>query len=280
VQEFALFEAVGPLLPSTQRPACARLMAAWHARRMAQFDEAMRILAAPIARAAVDREALPPISVRDKVVRAVGLARESERSPEAIAMGRLAERLEAGLQTATQELIAIHGLTGTAAAEALARVASAMRTDAPVDEGKAALMGGVVSGALTGLAADPVRRLASAAVWSPALCSARSVRASPGPNMIRAGTRRCLLTTCSSTNGVRATLLAIAHYAAARRHAYTLISGAHSWLQFTAQHAALEIWDRGTEGCGLPHGRSCSRRPRSSLDELYPDTIRHCPQVS
>jgi hypothetical protein len=43
-----------------------------------------------------------------------------------------------------QQLIAIHGLTN-AAAEALARVASAVRTDAPVDEGKAALMGRVVS---------------------------------------------------------------------------------------------------------------------------------------
>ena len=36
----------------------------------------------------------------------------------------------------------------------MARLATDVRTDAPVDEGKAAVMGGVVTGALTGLAAD------------------------------------------------------------------------------------------------------------------------------
>ena len=51
-------------------------------------------------------------------------------------------------------LIGIHGLEGRAAGEVLARLASDVRTGSPMDEGKAAVMGGVVTGALSGLAAD------------------------------------------------------------------------------------------------------------------------------
>ena len=292
VQEFALFEAVGALLPSTQRPAFARLMAAWHARRMAQFDEAMRVLAAPIARAAVDREALPPISVRDKVVRAVGLARESQRSPEAIAMGRLAERLEAGLQTATQELIAIHGLTGTAAAEALARVASDVRTDAPVDEGKAALMGGVVSGALTGLAADLASgglTFGGGMVAGALLGAFGGAGIARGFNTIR-GRNEALLRWDNAflDEQVASALLrylAIAHYGRGRgdwrAHEYpdfwrVLVTGT-----IAAQHTALTaIWElRGAEGAADPIATRLQAlldaSARSLLDELYPGAIRN-----
>ncbi|MET0442527.1 MAG: DUF3482 domain-containing protein, partial [Casimicrobiaceae bacterium] len=65
-----------------------------------------------------------------------------------------AARVESGLRGCTDRLIEIHGLKGSAAAEALARIAGGLRRDAPVDEGKAAMMGGLVSGALTGLGAD------------------------------------------------------------------------------------------------------------------------------
>jgi hypothetical protein len=154
VQELTLFETVAAVLAPQRQPAFARLAAAWHARRMAQFDAAMEAIAAPIARAACDRVVLPASSMRDKVVKAIGLARETQGSPEAVAMRTLAGRFEADLHSGTQQLIAIHDLEGTAVGEVLARLASDVRTDAPVDEGKAALMGGVVSGALSGIAAD------------------------------------------------------------------------------------------------------------------------------
>jgi hypothetical protein len=154
VQEFTLFETVDAVLAPEKRPAFARLDAAWHGRRMAQFDAAMEAIAAPIARAACDRVVLPAASMRDKVVRAIGLARDVDGSAEAVAMRTLAGRFEADLHRSTQQLITIHGLEGSAVGEVLARLACDVRTDAPVDEGKAALMGGVVSGALTGVAAD------------------------------------------------------------------------------------------------------------------------------
>jgi hypothetical protein len=66
----------------------------------------------------------------------------------------MAARVEDDLRACTDRLIEIHALKGHAAAEALASVSGALRRDAPVDQRAAAMMGGIVSGALTGLGAD------------------------------------------------------------------------------------------------------------------------------
>lgn len=92
--------------------------------------------------------------MREKALRVVGLARDKEGADQAAAMGALAARLEGGLQDSMQQLIAIHGLEGRAAAEVIDRVAQDVRVDAPVNEGKAALISAAMSGALTGVAAD------------------------------------------------------------------------------------------------------------------------------
>ncbi len=69
-------------------------------------------------------------------------------------MRTLSERLDAGIRASTDRLIAIHHLDGRAAPEVMARLVDNVTTDAPVSERKAAVIGGFVSGALTGLAAD------------------------------------------------------------------------------------------------------------------------------
>ena len=104
---------------------------------MAQFDEAMAALAAPIARAACDRVVLPADRLRDKLGkslghRAVDRARARKRAP----MREMAARLDADLRASTDQLIAIHGLEGRAAGEVLARLASDVRTDAPAGRGQ------------------------------------------------------------------------------------------------------------------------------------------------
>jgi len=154
VQEFGLFDSVGAVLAAQQRPAFARLSQAWQARRMAQFDQSMQTLAAPLARAAVDSEPLPVSSLREKALRLAGLGGDKGAGVQARAMTAMAGRLQQGLQESMQQLIAIHGLEGKAAAEVIEQVERDVRVDAPLDEGKAALMGGAVSGALTGVAAD------------------------------------------------------------------------------------------------------------------------------
>ena len=154
VQERTLFAALARALPEAKRPVLDRLVAAWTTRRRAQFDAAVAALAGPIARAAVDREVLPADPLLAKLSRSLGLARTTGASPEDDAVRALGERLAADLETGNGELIAVHGLQGRAAAEVARRLATDVRTEAPVDEGKAAVMGGLVSGALSGLTAD------------------------------------------------------------------------------------------------------------------------------
>jgi len=154
VQEFALFDGVAAVLQQAQVPTFARLSQAWQARRMAQFTQSMQVLAKPLARAALDSEPLQASSLREKAMRLAGLAGNKETGVQSGAMAAMAKRLQQDLQDGMQQLIAIHGLEGKAAAEVIEQVERDVRVDAPLHEGKAALMGGALSGALTGVAAD------------------------------------------------------------------------------------------------------------------------------
>lgn len=154
VQEFTLFGAVARALSEAKRPAFDRLVDAWKARRMAQFADSVAALAKPIARAACDHVALPADRLVTKLRKSLGLARSGGASAEHRAIAEMSVRLDADLRASTDQLIAIHALEGRAANEVQARLASDVRTDAPLDESKAAVMGGVVTGALSGLAAD------------------------------------------------------------------------------------------------------------------------------
>ena len=69
-------------------------------------------------------------------------------------MGRLAEALDAEIRRSTDELIALHGLSGRAAREVLKRMKQDYTESAPARENVATVLGGIISGAAGGLAAD------------------------------------------------------------------------------------------------------------------------------
>jgi hypothetical protein len=154
VQELALFDRIGEVLADVKRPAFARLAAAWQARRWAQFTEAMTVLAAPIAAAACARVVVPAVPMLKRLGEAIGVKREEGDGAQARALRTLARQLDDDLRASADRLLALHGLGGRAGADIAARLASDVVTDAPLDEGKAAAIGGIVSGALSGLAAD------------------------------------------------------------------------------------------------------------------------------
>ncbi len=157
VQEIVLLGLVTDALPQARRAAFARIVDAWQARRFAQFDEAMSTLAAPIAAAACDREELPAPGVAGAlhdIGRSLGLRKDSTEDARSRAAQAMASRLDEALRRSTDQLITLHGLDGRAKGDVLARLAAGVVVDAPLSESKAAMMGGVVSGALTGLAAD------------------------------------------------------------------------------------------------------------------------------
>jgi Domain of unknown function (DUF3482)/50S ribosome-binding GTPase len=163
VQEGVLWQTVAPLLPESQQEAFERLQAAWRQRQLAIWHESMAVLAQRLARAALDTQGVDGGDWRGQVRhlggrlgRALGL-RDDDKSadaPQQRAMAQLAERLDDDVKRSTDTLIRLHGLDGRAGNDVLARLARHYALRAPVDEGKAAIWGGVVTGALAGLKAD------------------------------------------------------------------------------------------------------------------------------
>ena len=162
VQEGVLLRAVADALPAAQQPAMARLTDAWRQRQRTTWLAAMAVLAERVTRAALDTEPAAATGWRAplQAVKLLGAAlgatlggADDDRPPDP-AMTRLATRLDAEVQRSTAELIHLHGLRGDASGEVLAFLARDFALRQPVSEGKAALWGGVVAGALTGLKAD------------------------------------------------------------------------------------------------------------------------------
>jgi len=154
VQEGTLLRAISAALDTTSGTASGagapmqRLAAAWAATRLATFDAALHELAGSLARIAAARAPL------------VGSAWLARRQQAASAQQVLAEMLDLEVRASTSRLIELHGLAGRAQGEILdqilGRVATQFELRQRVGEGRAALVGGVLSGALTGLKADIV----------------------------------------------------------------------------------------------------------------------------
>jgi Domain of unknown function (DUF3482)/50S ribosome-binding GTPase len=154
VQELILFDAIGDALPPARKPEFDRLAAAWQVRRFAQFDASITALAQVVASAACARAVVPRTAVLRKIGTALGLGDDAAKASEADAARVLASDVNVRMREAMDTLIAQHGLTGRAAADVESRLADDIAREGPVDEGKAAAVGGVLSGAMTGLAAD------------------------------------------------------------------------------------------------------------------------------
>jgi len=157
VQEDVLLEAVGRALRADRAAAFDTLRAAWRTRNRATWRAAMQLLADRLARAALDRETVQPEGWTGRlrsIGTALGLRREGALTPREYAMQALAERLDADIRSSTDRLIELHGLEGKATGIVLTRLAEHYGVREPLNEGKAALWGGVVTGALAGLKAD------------------------------------------------------------------------------------------------------------------------------
>lgn len=155
VQEGELLRQVPPLLPKEKREAMEHLIRAWTDRNLERFHASMRVLAEQLAASASDREEVPERRIGDRIRGAILNPAGGDHSSEARrAMGHLAERLDRRIKEGTDQLIALHGLSGRAAREVLKRLAKDYTESAPARESVATVLGGLVSGAAGGLAAD------------------------------------------------------------------------------------------------------------------------------
>jgi hypothetical protein len=117
----------------------------------------MQVLARQLAAAACDSAALPAVGAGGTVRNWLGrLWRAGNRDDAAAtaASDALAHRLDAEVRRATDELIALYGLSGHATAEVLRRLESQVAVDKAADPGATSVVTAAVSGALGGLAAD------------------------------------------------------------------------------------------------------------------------------
>lgn len=154
VQEGTLLAAVSTRLAPEKRAGFARLQSEWTARNVGRFESCMQVLAEQMAAAAHDAETIdePAASIGSRMLVTLGLRKDDDARSRA--MAALAARLDAGVKAATDRMIAISGLDGGTTDTILKRVQEAYATQEPIAEGRAALFGGVLTGALTGLKAD------------------------------------------------------------------------------------------------------------------------------
>jgi GTPase SAR1 family protein len=157
VQEGTLLANVQRLLSGPRQQAFERLREAWRVRNLAVFRESMQALSEQIAAAAADSEPLAEQDIQRKARAWIGaVARGVEHADPAVerAQSKLAARLDADIRATTARLVELHGLTGRATDEVLKRMGGEFAIDRPADADKASVLGGLVSGALGGLAAD------------------------------------------------------------------------------------------------------------------------------
>ncbi|HRH88689.1 MAG TPA: GTPase domain-containing protein [Rubrivivax sp.] len=157
VQELVLLQAIEASLQGERRALMQRLGAAWRAQRLAVYDASVDALAQSMARLALAREELAERGALRAGLRKLGAAlglSADERNPTLLAQAALAEALDAEVRASTTQLIELHGLAGQAQGEILQRLARHYQLSLRMDESKAALIGGALTGALVGLKAD------------------------------------------------------------------------------------------------------------------------------
>jgi hypothetical protein len=157
VHESTLLANVETVLTADKAQSMARLTAAWQARNQARFAASTLELAQSLARIALAREPVADSSRFKDSLRQLGASitgRDNTDSPTSKAQEALTRTLETEAAASTTRLLALHGLAGTAQRQIMERVASQFAVQQHVPEGKAALLGGAVTGALAGLKAD------------------------------------------------------------------------------------------------------------------------------
>ena len=157
VQEDKLLGVIGGVLPERKRAALERLRRSWRARNVEVFDAAMRSIATQLAAVATDRETVEKQGYAQRAHRWLISFTTDQMKTDPIAeraMTTLGQRLDMAVIENTDRLIALHGLSGRAKKDVLARLANQFDVEKPLDVATSGAVGGMVSGALGGLAAD------------------------------------------------------------------------------------------------------------------------------
>jgi hypothetical protein len=147
VQEGVLFARLEPLLPEAARPALRASAAAWSERNRDVLRASVEKMAGYVVATAIDREMFAPAE-RSRIP---GLSPAASRQ----AMQRLRERLEARTSELIDALVIAHGLEGHSTITLREQMEHfTVIGDEWLTPGRGAIIGGALSGAVGGLAAD------------------------------------------------------------------------------------------------------------------------------
>lgn len=291
VQEHQLLEAIGRALPADAEARFAELQAAWREENLRIFQQSMGLLAAQLAEAVCAAEPLEKKTLGEKfrslLVYAATGGREGLSDRDA-AMGRLAESLDKVIRTATLEVIALHGLEGSAAEEIFARLKENYSSNEPVDEGMAGVLAGFVTGALGGLLADLAAgglTFGGGAVAGGILGAAGGVGLAKGYNLVRGTETPSVRWSAEFFEGlVRSSLLrylAVAHFGRGRgrwkQSEYPPFWQEEVAAEVSPHRSALKrIWERAASEPDVAARRAeiepvMAKATRSVLCRLWPE---------
>ena len=292
VQEHTLLERMGAALPEAAREAFGRLAAAWRERNEEIFRRSVDLVATQLAAVAADGETVATPTLAESARTWLAAVASGEHADAGLrgAMTALAARADSRIRQATDGLIALHGLSGNAAVEIRARVASDFVVDAAADANKASLIGAAVSGALAGLAADLAAgglTFGAGALVGGLLGAAGARGLARAYNLLRGAET----STVRWSSDVLATLVAaaalryltVAHFGRGRGDFVETGQPAH-WrpaveAAVKAEGAALEeVWaaaNRGEEPAALAERlkTAIGRALRAVLDDIYRDRL-------
>jgi hypothetical protein len=163
VEEDVLFGHVAEVLEGPKREAMLSLAIAWNERNLAVFHASCEAMADYLLRTATDREAPGAAEGGSSaesergVLGDLGKVLKSTTIDRKRAMAALNDRLDRATTALMERLISEHGLYGESAAKIEQRIQDfQVKGSTPLSERSGAIVGGVVSGALGGLAADAI----------------------------------------------------------------------------------------------------------------------------
>jgi hypothetical protein len=156
VHERVFYEAIAQWIAPDKQSAYARLYTIWTETNEARLHAAMALIAGQIMAAARDKENLAEkdSAVLGTVLSAIGLGKRREHKRQLKAMDALMLRLNENIAVTTASLLKLYRLDAGDAHQINERVQQAFVVREALDTTQAGLLGGLISGAATGLSAD------------------------------------------------------------------------------------------------------------------------------
>ena len=156
VQEDQLMKTIEGVLSFAKRKPFKKIWDIWKSNNIEIFKSSLSILSKQLALGCCDMEALSQQTIGDMIQNKIPfpVASTENRKERTEAIERLVERMQCAVKQSLDDLIQLHQLKGSVATEIIKRMSSDFTSNKPVNEGLSAILGGFVTGAVSGLGAD------------------------------------------------------------------------------------------------------------------------------